>query len=236
MNRQKLKNTLKRFGQLLFQLCISFVLLSLIVVILYRHVNPPITGMMVYKKAGMGDEPIQYQWEDLDGINKNVPIAFMAAEDQHFLEHFGFDLEAIKQASIRNTDKSGPIRGGSTISQQVAKNLFLFPTKSLLRKGVEAYFTLLIELIWPKCRIIEMYVNIVELAPGIYGTEAAAQHFFRKPANELTQAEAALMATVLPNPSTFDLAHPSAYMLKRRKWISKQIFNLGGEEVFKACY
>lgn len=210
--------------------------MSLIIVGLYRYIDPPFTGMMVYKGDVTEDYKSKYIWKDIEEINKNLPLAFVAAEDQQFISHFGFDIEAIKEASSYNEKSSRLARGASTISQQVAKNLFLFPTRSFMRKGVEAYFTLLIESLWSKCRIIEVYANIVELAPGVYGVEYASQLFFNKPAASIRPEEAALMVTVLPNPELFKLSNPSAYMLKRKNWLLKQMGNLGGEEIFNFCY
>ena len=189
--------------------------MSVIVTCLYRYVHPPITGMMIYKSSKNESDKSGFRWKDLDEVSKTVPLAFIAAEDQNFFNHYGFDIEAIKAASKYN-EKKGSMRGASTISQQVAKNLFLFPTRSFLRKGVEAYFTILIELLWPKCRIIEMYINIVELGPEIYGIEQASQKYFGKPSSRLSTADAALIATALPNPIHFKLTQPSPYMYKEK--------------------
>lgn len=204
-------------------------------VVLYKYVAPPITGMMFYKWWAQENYTIDYRWKDLEEIDSSVPLAFISSEDQKFLDHNGFDVEAIKKA-IESNKESKKVRGASTISQQVAKNVFLLPTKSYVRKGLEVYFTFLIELIWGKERIMEVYINVVELGEGVYGVEAAAQNYFKKSANKLNRSEAALMATVLPNPLIFKLKSPSAYMRKRSNWVLRQMNNLGGEGILREWY
>ena len=161
-------------------------------------------------------------WENLDNISENMQLAVICAEDQKFTEHAGFDVEAISKAMEHNRT-SKKKRGASTISQQTAKNVFLTPDRSWLRKGLEVYFTLLIEAIWSKKRILEVYLNIAEFGDGIYGAEAAAQHFFKKSAKKLTRAEAARLAAVLPSPLRYSAANPSKYVLKRQQWILNQM-------------
>lgn len=170
---------------------------------------------------------IDYQWCSWESISKQVPLAVVAAEDQKFPYHWGFDFESISTAFMKN--KSGRrIRGASTITQQVAKNLFLWSGKCYTRKGLEAYFTILLELLWPKQRILEMYVNIAEFGDGVYGVQAAAQKFFRKNADKLRPNEAALLAAVLPNPTRFKVDRPSRYIQSRKNWILRQMQQLGG--------
>lgn len=176
-----------------------------------------------------------YDWRDLEEIDSSVPLAFIAAEDQKFLEHKGFDVEAIEKA-IKHNKESKRKRGASTISQQVAKNVFLFPTKNFLRKGVEAYFTALIELIWGKRRIMEVYCNVVELGEGTYGVESASIKVFKKSASSISRSQSALIATVLPNPIKFKLSSPSGYMYQRQAWIMRQMNNLGGEQILAEWY
>jgi len=176
-----------------------------------------------------------YEWLDLDEISSSVPIAVIAAEDQKFPVHSGFDLGSIR-AAIDDRRDGDRLRGASTISQQVAKNLFLWPGRSFLRKGIEAYFTLLIELTWPKQRILEVYVNVAEFGPGIYGATAASRRFFRKPASSLTDAEAALLAAVLPNPKGLHADEPSDYVRERQRWILGQMRRLRNENVLAALH
>ena len=151
-----------------------------------------------------------------------LPVAVIASEDQRFLQHNGFDLDAIGQA-LEERRMGKRQRGGSTISQQTAKNVFLWPRSSWVRKGLEAYFTILIELCWSKQRIIEVYLNSIEMGDGIYGVEAVAQLHFGVPASDLTRANCALIAATLPNPLKFSSKEPSAYMLKRQTWIMRQM-------------
>ena len=191
--------------------------------------------MMFYKWWNQENYNIDYRWKDIEDIDSSLPLAFISSEDQKFLDHNGFDVQAIKRAIESNKD-SKKVRGASTISQQVAKNVFLFPTKSYLRKGLEVYFTFLIELVWGKERIMEVYINVVELGEGVYGAEAAAQNYFKKPAEKLTRNDAALMATVLPNPLVYKLKSPSAYMKKRSNWVLLQMNNLGGEGILSEWY
>ncbi len=209
--------------------------LSLLWVIVYRFVNPPISGMMMYKSFTEENYYYQQRWVELQEVAPSMPLALIAAEDQLFLKHKGFDLKAIKRA-IQHNSTSVKIRGGSTISQQVAKNVFLVPSRTIFRKVIEAYFTALIELIWGKERIMEVYLNVVELGEGLYGVEKAAVEIFDKKASELSKEEAALIATVLPNPITFKLEAPTPYMMKRKGWILKQMHNLGGERLLKEWY
>jgi monofunctional biosynthetic peptidoglycan transglycosylase len=180
-------------------------------------------------------QAIQHLWLPIEEINARVPLALIAAEDQRFLEHHGFDFKAIKAAFEHNA-AGKQIRGGSTISQQVAKNLFLSPNRSWLRKGLEAYLTFLIELLWDKRRIMEVYLNIVELGEGVYGVPSASQLYFKKSALALTASEAALIATALPNPLVYRLDSPSNYMHNRANWVQKQMGNLGGTAILTAWY
>jgi len=171
-----------------------------------------------------------YQWVPLQQISPFVALAVVAAEDQKFPGHFGFDVESIKQAVAQHTD-GGQLRGASTITQQVAKNLFLWQGRSYLRKGLEAWMTLLLELIWPKQRILEVYLNIAEMGPHTFGAQAAARAFFSKSAAELDREQAAVLAAVLPNPLKMQAERPSAYVLGRRNDILRQMQALGG-----VCY
>ncbi|MFN0199955.1 MAG: monofunctional biosynthetic peptidoglycan transglycosylase [Bacteroidia bacterium] len=210
-----------------------FFAISILSVIVFRFVPIPFTPLMLQRSLSqlVSGEPVIFQkdWVSLDNISENMVTAVVAAEDQKFEDHTGFDMEAIEKAIEANKKlrkKKKPIRGGSTISQQTAKNVFLFPSRTWLRKGFEAYFTLLIELFWSKERIIEVYLNVIEMGNGIYGAEAAAQTFFHKSAAQLRPSEAATIAAVLPNPRKFSAKNPSSYVIKRRNWIVRQMNHL----------
>jgi monofunctional biosynthetic peptidoglycan transglycosylase len=211
--------------------------ISALPVVLMRWVDPWYSAFMLdaaldARLAGKDGYRTHYHWVDLERISPHAALAVIAAEDQFFPFHAGFDLKSIREAIRHNekqaTRKRPRIRGASTISQQVAKNLFLWSGRGYLRKGLEAYFTLLIELTWPKERILEVYLNIAQFGDGIYGVEAASQRFFGKSAAQLTTAEAATLAAVLPNPITFKVNAPSSYVIRRRDWILAQMRGLGG--------
>src|SRR5581483_1688433 len=173
------------------------------------------------------DFSTKYHWVPWERLSPELPIALVAAEDQKFPHHHGFDVQAIETA-IDQADEGERLRGASTISQQTAKNLFLWGGRSFVRKGLEAYFTVLIELTWPKRRILEVYANIAEFGDGIYGAEAAAEAYFRKPAAQLSAHESALLAATLPNPRKLHADRPSAYVERRAEWIERQVRQLGG--------
>ncbi len=156
-----------------------------------------------------------------------MPLAVIASEDQRFADHHGFDLDSIQDA-VEDHERGRRLRGASTISQQVAKNVFLWPGRSFVRKGLEAYFTVLIEALWPKRRILEVYLNVAEFGDGLFGVEAASQRYFKKPASRLSLEEAAVLAAVLPNPHRLRAGRPSAYVEERRDWILRQMDQLGG--------
>ena len=179
---------------------------------------------------------IAYDWRDLEAMSGNVPVALVASEDQGFASHHGFDLRAIEKARTSNA-RGRRLRGGSTISQQTAKNLFLWGGDGwsrVLRKGVEAWYTLLIELMWPKQRILEVYANIAEFGDGVYGTQAAARTYFRKDADRLGAAEAARLAAVLPNPKRYSVARPGPYVQRRTRAIERQMRAIGGTGYLRA--
>jgi len=208
-----------------------FVILTVLWVLFFRVINPPFTSLMFIKYFVDDSENkvFRKEWVDYDHISANMRHAVIASEDQNFYEHHGFDFEAIEKAVKYNKKakaKHKRTRGASTISQQVAKNVFLFPNRTWVRKGFEVYFTALIEAFWSKARIIEVYLNIAEFGRNIYGVEAAAQYYFHKPASKLTKEEAALLAAVIPNPIKFSAAKPSGYVLGRKSWILNQMNNL----------
>lgn len=213
---------------------LAFVLLSAVPVVLMRWVNPLSSAFMLRGSVNAmiaGDAKYQthYRWVDLEQISPHAALAVVAAEDQQFPFHAGFDIKSIREAVQQNAHRKRP-RGASTITQQVAKNLFLWNGASYVRKGIEAWLTVLIETLWPKERILEVYLNVAQFGPGVYGVEAAAQKYWRKPAARLTRAEAATLAAVLPNPIRMHADRPSAYVISRREWILGQMRGLGGRE------
>ena len=205
---------------------------SILLVLVLRFIPPPFSAIRVQRQASalFAAKPLncRQRWVPLSQIAPCMGVAVMAGEDQNFPEHDGFDREAIERALAHN-QKSRRKRGASTISMQTSKNLFLWESRSWLRKGCEAYFTLLIEAAWPKRRILEVYLNIVEFGDGIFGVEAASQAFFRKSARALRPEEAALLAAVLPSPHRFRADAPSPYLRHRQAWILAQMQNLGGD-------
>ena len=204
-----------------------FFIISVVSVIFFRFFPVPITPYMIFNlPTQMLEENrkfrIKKDWVSIDEMSSYLPKAVMATEDQKFYDHWGCDVEAIQKA-IQNNEKGKRIKGGSTISQQTAKNVFLLHHRSYIRKGLEAYFTILIELFWSKERILEVYLNVIEFGDGIYGVQAASKHFFNKNAKDITRNEAALLAVVLPNPLKYKVDRPSGYVLKRKKWCVRQI-------------
>lgn len=193
-----------------------------LLVLLFRFVPVPLTSYMLQSPV----KPVQHDWVAKERIAEVMRKAVVAAEDQKFWEHDGFDFEAMQKA-YQGNQKGRPQRGGSTISQQTAKNLFLWPGGGYVRKGIEAYFTVLIEVLWPKARILEVYLNSAEFGAGIYGVEAAAQKYFRKPAAQLSAGEAARLAAVLPSPRRWKVEAPGPYVQSRSAWILRQIGRSG---------
>ena len=213
-----------------------FIGISVVLTALYRFVPPPVTPLMVLRL--FDGHWISKDWSSYDAISPNLARAVIASEDSGFCDHWGFDFEAIRKA-LRHNEKSRRIRGGSTISNQTAKNVFLWPGDSKLtryaRKAIEPYFTLLIELMWGKKRILEVYLNVVEWGPGIYGAEAAAQYHFHKSAAKLTRHESALLAAVLPNPLRFSAGKPSGYIQRRAGQIQARMNDIA-DPVGDPCF
>jgi len=208
--------------------------LTVLLVLPWRWIAPPTTAFMV-RQSLFGDRPVRYSWTDWDDIAAALPISAVAAEDQKFPTHSGFDWEAIGEAMDRNQrgsggggSRGGRLRGGSTISQQVAKNLYLWPGQSWVRKGIEAYFTVWIELLWPKQRILEVYVNVAEFGPGVFGVGAAAREYRGKSPAELSGYDAAVLVAVLPSPGRMSAARPSDYVRRRADEIQAAVRSLGG--------
>jgi monofunctional biosynthetic peptidoglycan transglycosylase len=232
--------TRKSFGRRLLRwvslAALAWIALTAIPVLLLRWVDPVTTSFMLRARyqAWSADDATyrtRHEWVDYQSISPHAAIAVIAAEDQLFPVHRGFDLKSIREAAERNgKGKRKRVRGASTITQQVAKNLFLSSDRTYLRKGVEAWFTVLIELMWPKQRILEVYLNVAEMGRGVYGVEAAARKFFRKPAKQLTRGEAATLAAVLPSPTRMRADKPSRYVAMRRDWILGQMRSLRGKQ------
>jgi len=231
------RSRVTRLARGLVVLLTGMLLLSVLPVVAFRWVNPPFSAFMLETRiaawtSGDASYVSRHTWVTLDRISPNLPLAVVASEDQKFPEHHGFDVEAIEKAYALN-QHSHRIHGASTISQQVAKNLFLWSGRSYFRKGLEAWFTVLIEGVWPKRRILEVYLNIAEFGQGTYGAEAAAQRFFHTSAARLSRSDAAVLAAVLPNPQRFSAAAPSRYILERRDWILAQMQALGGPDMLR---
>jgi len=207
------------FGWLV-RLVLGLLVLSALWALAYRFVDPPITSPML--RDALAGQHVERTWVELDRIAPAMPRAVIGAEDATFCAHSGFDLAAIEQAAARNAESS-KLRGGSTISQQTAKNAFLWPGRSYLRKGLEAYFTVLIEALWGKRRIMEVYLNIAELGPGIYGVEAAARHYFDVSAAQLSPRQAARIAAILPQPIKRDAAALRGAVKRHARAIEKRI-------------
>ena len=210
-----------------------FFVLSVSLTLLYRFVNPPITWLMVQRgferKSDGKDWKVDKKWRSFDELSSNLKYAAMAGEDAHFLQHNGFDVKSIQKAYSKN--KNGrSVKGGSSISQQTAKNVFLWPGRSWVRKGFEAYFTVLIEFLWGKKRIMEVYLNVIEMGDGIYGAEAATQHYYNKPAVSLTKREAALLVSVLPNPLRWSPKKPTPYIYKKQYLILRNMRRIRNEK------
>jgi monofunctional glycosyltransferase len=227
-----MKEFLKKLLKWLKYAALFFFGSTIFFVLLYRFVNPPLTPLMLTRLLGQAfhGEKIKMtkQWFSLDKISPELPLAVVASEDNLFLEHHGFDFGAIDKAKDYNERKKGKrVHGASTISQQTAKNVFLWPGRSWIRKGMEVYFTVLIEFVWPKNRIMEVYLNVIEMGDGIYGAEMASQTYFHKPALRMTRSEAAILAAILPNPRKWSPVHPSGYILSRQDWILWNMGNIG---------
>jgi len=211
---------------------VIFLVASVVAVGLLRWIDPFTSAFMIESRiaaASRGERGYRtdYRWVDYGAISKQVAIAVVASEDQKFPRHSGFDFDAIADALEESAD-GGPMRGASTISQQVAKNLFLWPGGRFVRKGIEAYFTVLIETLWPKRRILEVYLNIAEFGPGVFGVGAASARYFGKPASRLDADEAAQLAAVLPAPRRLHADRPSAYVRSRTARIEREMARLGG--------
>ena len=220
----------KRIVRLIWKIAVWFIGLSFFFVVLFRFVPVPVTPLMIIRCGEQlydGKEMIlKHDWVSIDQISKNLPLAVVCSEDQNFMNHSGFDIEAIEK-SVEASKKGKRLRGASTISQQTAKNVFLWSGRSWIRKGFEVYFTVLIEFVWSKERIMEVYLNSIEMGNGIYGAEAAANHYWKTTAKNLSRTQAAAIAAVLPNPRRYSANPPGPYVQERIGWIVGQMGQWG---------
>jgi monofunctional biosynthetic peptidoglycan transglycosylase len=218
---------LRKVLQKIKKIFIIFFIAQLVYIVVLKWIDPPITvTQLVNFIDGHG---LKRDYVNLEEISPNAKLAIIASEDQLFPDHNGFDVKSIEKAIRGDTKKKGRLRGASTISQQVAKNVFLWQGRSWIRKGVEAYFTFMIEKIWGKERILEVYLNVAEMGKGIFGIERAAQQYFNKPAMKLTKKEAAMIAACLPNPKKYTVKPASKYVNQRYPWVLRQMNNLEGD-------
>lgn len=233
---------IQKISRWFFKIILGFCIASVAGVFLFKWVPVPFTWLMLIRKteavfSDVKDKELNYSWKSYDHISAHLPISMIASEDQLFAEHNGFDFEAMEKAMEYNEKnkkkKNKKVRGASTISQQVAKNLFLWPGRSYIRKAFEAWFTLLIETFWSKKRILEVYMNIAETGPLTFGAEAAAQKYFHKPAKKLSPEQAALITAVLPNPLKMNPARPSGFVQQRKNHILRQVGFFGGTAYLK---
>ena len=219
-----MKNGIARVFRTLFAVAGWVVVISILWVVVLRFIPPPVTWAMVVQAKEQGG--VQRTWKPLDAIAPSMPLAVIASEDQGFYGHHGFEVEAIRKALDHN-ERSKRKRGASTISQQTAKNVFLWPGRNFLRKGMEVWFTLLIEGFWGKERIIEVYLNVAETGKGRFGVDATAKACFKRSAAKLTSAQSALIAAVLPSPRRYNACAPSAYVKRRQAWVQRQMSQIG---------
>ena len=217
---------IKRFFKYSLKLILWLFGFSIVIVIFFKWVPVPITPLMLIRNIEQLQDDkklvLKHDWVPIEAISKNLQLAVICSEDQNFLAHNGFDMEAIEKA-IEHNKKGKRIRGASSISQQTAKNVFLWPQRSWFRKGLETYFTFLIELFWSKERIMEVYLNSIEMGNGVYGVEAASQFWFKKPAIKLNRNEAAAIAAILPNPRRYRANPATNYIQGRKNWIVRQM-------------
>ncbi len=232
-----MKNIFHKFFRFFLKFLKWFFIVSIVSVILFRWIPVPYTPFMFVQCAEQvfdtkREVKLKKDWVPLEEISPNLQLAVICSEDQNFFQHHGFDFDAIEKA-VEHNRKHKRTHGASTISQQTAKNVFLYDGRNWIRKGLEVYFTFTLELFWSKKRIIEAYLNVIEFGNGIYGAEAAAQQFFNTSAKKLTRTQAALLAAVLPAPRKFSVKNPSPYVRKRQAWILGQMENWGGPLEFE---
>jgi len=230
-----MNNIWQKIWKWIKRLTVFFFVFSILSTILFRFIPVPVTPLMVIRCVEQvldGKAPkLSKDWIPMKEMSPNLVLAVISSEDQKFAEHFGFDFEAIEKVvkqNIKLKKRGKPIKGGSTISQQCAKNVYLFPQRSYVRKALEVYFTFLIEIFWSKKRIMEVYLNVIEMGDGIYGAQAASKTFFKKNAVDISISEAATIAAVLPNPRKWNAGKPTGFINKRKNWILKQMGHLRG--------
>lgn len=227
-----MKSAFIKLVRWIIRIIAGFIIISSLVVLLFRWVNPPISSFMMQRSVsawwnGEDHFELYYEWTDWDDMSSHIKMAAIASEDQNFADHWGIDFSSIEKA-LEEYERGQGLRGASTITQQTAKNLFLWSNQSYVRKGIEGYFSLLIELFWPKKRILEVYLNIAEFGDGVYGVQSAADRYFNTTPARLSKSQSALMVTALPSPKRYNLASPSGYMLSRRDWVMQYMDLLGG--------
>jgi len=232
LKARRWRRRIRRLVSIVLMSVLLLVVASAGAVLAWRWMDPATTSFILQRKvaeliAGGDAREVRQLWVDWPEISPHMGIAVIASEDQRFAEHWGFDLDSIQDA-IEERQRGGRVRGASTISQQVAKNIFLWPGRSWVRKGLEAYITVLIEMFWPKQRILEVYLNIAQFGDKTFGVGAASRRFFAKRASDLSAREAALLAAVLPNPVRMRADNPSPYVRQRAQWIQRQMRRLGG--------
>jgi len=234
----KLRLDLTKIKKWSIRLLVFFFGSTILVAILYAFIPVWFTPLMLWRSCeNLFDGKSvswKHEWRPIEDISPNLQLAVVCAEDQKFEDHVGFDFDAIEKAMQTNNirvKKGLPIRGASTISQQCAKNVFLFPSRLWIRKGFEVYFTVLIETLWSKERILEVYLNVIEMGPGIYGAEAASKYYYKKTAEKLSLNESASLAAILPNPRKYSPTKPTAYISRRKSWIIRQMHNFGALEL-----
>ncbi|MDC0612452.1 monofunctional biosynthetic peptidoglycan transglycosylase [Vibrio sp.] len=223
----------QKLKRLMLRVMIILLGTPLVLVILLKFVNPPFWGWEISRTLFPPEgypSKIKHEWVPISDISDFMTLAVIASEDQRFPVHWGVDFHALFSV-IENSGESGPSRGASTITQQTAKNVFLFPSHTYVRKAYELYISFLLELIWGKERIMEMYLNVVEFGPGIYGVEAASEHYFGIPASRLSRSQAAQLAVVLPNPYKMEPSPMTYYVSQRTHWVLRQMRNLGRIEL-----
>jgi len=214
----------QRIWRFIWKTFLILFITQFVYIIILKWVNPPIT--LTQLSSGISGDGLRRDYVDYDDMSNQIKLAVISSEDQIFPDHDGFDWKSIEKAMKYNKKKPGRIRGASTISQQTAKNVFLWQGRDWIRKGLEAYFTKMIELVWGKRRILEVYLNVIEMGKGIYGVEAASQAYFNKPAKNLNRQQAAMIAACLPNPKKFKVKPPASYVLVKSGWIIRQMNNL----------
>jgi len=227
----------KKIYRFLWKTVVVFFVMSIGFVLLFRFVPVYVTPLMLIRSVEQISEgkshQLEHRWVSIDKISRNLSLAVICSEDQNFLKHFGFDVKAIEHSvktslnSKNSKNRTKRLRGASTISQQTAKNVFLWPDRSWVRKGLEVYFTFLIEIVWSKERILEVYLNSIEMGNGIYGAEAASRHYYNKSAKDLSKRQAAAIAAILPNPREYRANPPNPYINSRINWIIGQMNHFG---------